>query len=113
MNAVQNWMHLNLEKYSSGWRGAPAKGVDRSRGARVQIPPSPYFFLNKQKKKKIQKVEKNWKKLLTTAKNSDKINTRWVSYERTSKKLLKKVKKVLDKQNKAWYNKEVAAEMAT
>ena len=49
---------------------------------------------------------------MTTAKNSDKINTRWVSYERTSKKLLKKVKKVLDKQNKAWYNKEVAAETA-
>ena len=33
-----------MEKYSSGWRGAPAKGVDRSRGARVQIPPSPYLF---------------------------------------------------------------------
>ena len=30
-----------LEKYSSGWRGAPAKGVGRLRGARVQIPPSP------------------------------------------------------------------------
>ena len=110
MNAVQNWMHLNLEKYSSGWRGAPAKGVDRSRGARVQIPPSPYFFLNKQKK---IKNSKKLKKLLTIAKNSDKINTRWVSYERASKKLLKKVKKVLDKQNKAWYNKEVTAETAT
>ena len=35
---------MYLEKYSSGWRGAPAKGVDRSRGARVQIPPSPYLF---------------------------------------------------------------------
>ena len=50
---------------------------------------------------------------MTIAKNSDKINTRWVSYERASKKLLKKVKKVLDKQNKAWYNKEVTAETAT
>ena len=30
-----------MEKYSSGWRGAPAKGVGRLRGARVQIPPSP------------------------------------------------------------------------
>ena len=31
-----------LEKYSRGRRGAPAKGVGRSRGAKVQIPPSPF-----------------------------------------------------------------------
>ena len=31
----------DLEKYSRGRRGAPAKGVGRLRGARVQIPPSP------------------------------------------------------------------------
>ena len=30
-----------LEKYSSGSRGAPAKGVGRETGARVQIPLSP------------------------------------------------------------------------
>ena len=31
-----------MEKYSSGWRGSPAKGVDPfKRDARVQIPPSP------------------------------------------------------------------------
>ena len=30
-----------LEKYSSGRRGAPAKGVGRVTVARVQIPPSP------------------------------------------------------------------------
>ena len=30
-----------LEKYSRGRRGAPAKGVGRATGARVQIPPSP------------------------------------------------------------------------
>ena len=30
-----------MEKYSRGGRGAPAKGVGRSHGARVQIPPSP------------------------------------------------------------------------
>ena len=36
-----------MEKYSSGWRGAPAKGVDRLRGARVQIPPSPFFIAKK------------------------------------------------------------------
>lgn len=30
-----------MEKYSSGRRGAPAKGVGRVTGARVQIPLSP------------------------------------------------------------------------
>ena len=30
-----------LEKYSRGRRGAPAKGVGRATGARVQISPSP------------------------------------------------------------------------
>ena len=30
-----------MEKYSRGWRGAPAKGVGRATGARVQIPLSP------------------------------------------------------------------------
>jgi hypothetical protein len=30
-----------LEKYSSGSRGAPAKGIGREIGARVRIPPSP------------------------------------------------------------------------
>ena len=35
-------MHfLSMEKYSRGRRGAPAKGVGRETGARVQIPPSP------------------------------------------------------------------------
>ena len=33
-----------MEKYSSGWRGAPAKGIGRSRGARVQIPLSPFYL---------------------------------------------------------------------
>ena len=47
-----------MEKYSRGRRGAPAKGVGRETGARVQIPPSPptvnglkpmvlgYFFIS-------------------------------------------------------------------
>ena len=30
--------------YPSGWRGSPAKGVGRESGARVQIPPSPFFW---------------------------------------------------------------------
>ena len=33
-----------LEKYSRGRRGAPAKGVGRVTGARVQIPPSPFLL---------------------------------------------------------------------
>ena len=33
-----------LEKYSSGRRGAPAKGIGRVTGARVQIPPSPLYI---------------------------------------------------------------------
>ena len=37
------------EKYSRGRRGAPAKGVGRATGARVQIPLSPLF-------KKIKKL---------------------------------------------------------
>ena len=32
----------STQKYSSGRRGAPAKGIGRETGARVQIPPSPF-----------------------------------------------------------------------
>ena len=35
-----------LQKYSSGWRGAPAKGIGRETGARVQIPPSAPFQIH-------------------------------------------------------------------
>ena len=35
---------ITLEKYSSGRRGAPAKGIGRVTGARVQIPPSPLYL---------------------------------------------------------------------
>ena len=38
---IQNEKVRTLEKYSRGRRGAPAKGVGRATGARVQIPPSP------------------------------------------------------------------------
>ena len=41
------------EKYSSGRRGAPAKGVGRETGARVQIPPSPLFQINQNFLKKV------------------------------------------------------------
>ena len=39
-----NNLYRNLsdtEQYSSGWRGAPAKGIGRETGARVQISPAP------------------------------------------------------------------------
>ena len=51
-----------MEKYSSGWRGAPAKGVDGSRRARVQIPLSPLTVL------RLKKLEK---KFLTNNKVCD------------------------------------------
>ena len=35
-----------MEKYSSGRRGAPAKGIGRETGAGVQIPPSPDVIIN-------------------------------------------------------------------
>ncbi len=38
---------IGLEKYSRGRRGAPAKGIGRETGARVQIPPSPYGAMAK------------------------------------------------------------------
>ena len=38
--------NMNSEKYSRGRRGAPAKGVGRATGARVQIPLSPFPFPN-------------------------------------------------------------------
>ena len=41
-SVIEYVLYSGMEKYSSGWRGAPAKGVGRLRGARVQIPPSPF-----------------------------------------------------------------------
>ena len=41
---IKYWFESGMEKYSSGWRGAPAKGVGRLRGARVQIPLSPFVI---------------------------------------------------------------------
>ena len=38
---------MNSEKYSRGRRGAPAKGVGRETGARVQIPLSPLGIIRK------------------------------------------------------------------
>ena len=48
----------NSEKYSRGRRGAPAKGVGRATGARVQIPLSPFICL-KDFEKTSKKDEKS------------------------------------------------------
>ena len=61
MTEVNSW-EIPLEKYSSGRRGAPAKGIGRETGARVQIPPSPLYFL-----------KYLWKNLLTLLVNHDSI----------------------------------------
>lgn len=37
------WLTVKLEQYSSGRRGAPAKGVGRETGARVRISLAPPF----------------------------------------------------------------------
>jgi hypothetical protein len=57
-----------LEKYSRGRRGAPAKGVGRETGARVQIPPSPFivgiiYFCKKNFKKNKKMVDNDFEKL--------------------------------------------------
>ena len=56
-----------MEKYSSGRRGAPAKGIGRVTGARVQIPLSPLLFA-------IYVVRIFLKKLLTNDGRFDKIS---------------------------------------
>ena len=40
----RKWALAGLQMYSRGRRGAPAKGVGRETGARVQIPPSALIF---------------------------------------------------------------------
>ena len=43
VDSAKSYGIMNSEKYSRGRRGAPAKGVGRATGARVQIPLSPLF----------------------------------------------------------------------
>ena len=70
--------NINSEKYSRGRRGAPAKGVGRETGARVQIPLSPLHFPNDYFFTVLPRGHKiNQKKLLTKNDNCDMINTRW------------------------------------
>ena len=83
--AMEMW---NQEKYSRGWRGAPAKGVGRVTGARVQIPLSPllfqsYFFLP---------LEYNREVIQSKKKAQD------IVYRISKKTYLKKFQKSVDKQ---------------
>ena len=82
------------EKYSRGRRGAPAKGIGRVTGARVQIPPSPFEVFRFLKKLEISK------KYLTFRSECDKVNELLMQRQITKSHLksLKKLKKVLDKQ---------------
>ena len=74
-----------MEKYSSGWRGAPAKGIDGLRRARVQIPPSPFD-------------EKTFKKVLTSRKTYDMISKLLATRSKKNEKTFwKKLKKFLTK----------------
>ena len=47
-----------METYSRGRRGAPAKGVGRATGARVQIPLSPLSIPNDIFSQKMTEKEK-------------------------------------------------------
>ncbi len=65
MFQTQSYGISHSEKYSRGRRGAPAKGVGRATGARVQIPLSPlfipndsFFYLNLMKSKRLKKIKK-------------------------------------------------------
>ena len=77
-----------MEKYSSGRRGAPAKGIGRVTGARVQIPLSPLLFA-------IYVVRIFLKKLLTNDRRFDKISklSKTTTYQlgRVEKEKIKKL----------------------
>ena len=82
-------MKANKEKYSRGRRGAPAKGVGRATGARVQIPLSP--LLVKEVKKyswqdnvdmiECQSCSKRAKTQKNLENNSERLLTRWNGFD--------------------------------
>ena len=115
----------NQEKYSRGWRGAPAKGVGRETGARVQIPLSPFdiiqrllekfpssFCMFKVKLWIISCKATIYSGELKTGKKSWKTCKKWLTYSRENgniskltrerQRKLKKKKKVLDKAERIW-----------
>ena len=79
----------NSEKYSRGRRGAPAKGVGRATGARVQIPLSPFSAYAL---KCIIKMDlKRFKKVLTNEDTRDNI-LKLIRNKRKFEKNHKKIK---------------------
>ena len=60
-----------MQKYSSGRRGAPAKGIGRVTGARVQIPPSAFEKYLNFSKKDIDTLLKTWYYIGVVADNED------------------------------------------
>ena len=68
------WHIIEKQKYSSGRRGAPAKGIGRVTGARVQIPPSAFDIYTTELRKAIWSLEIRFKKLLTNENEYDKIS---------------------------------------
>ena len=94
INAVRYYRNSGEEKYSRGWRGAPAKGVGRETGARVQIPLSPFSAYAL---KCIIKMDlKRFKKVLTNEDTRDNI----LKLIRNKRKLEKNHKKI--KQKSSW-----------
>ena len=62
---LTNHMEITTtEKYSRGRRGAPAKGVGRATGARVQIPLSPLYLSKREIKQNLKKLQKINKKVV-------------------------------------------------
>ena len=84
----------NKEKYSRGRRGAPAKGVGRETGARVQIPLSPFTASSMTAQQTPELSDSGTQSRTEFIWPAER---KWIS----SKKKFKKIKKVLDKQNTA------------
>ena len=69
---------MSVQKYSSGRRGAPAKGIGRVTGARVQIPPSAFCILKiifKKIKKVVDKDTDTWYYIRVAAEQENKATT--------------------------------------
>ena len=114
------------EKYSRGRRGAPAKGVGRATGARVQIPLSPFccqshkdrsvvesmllFFFFPKRKNETKKHIKNANTVLTSSGGYAKIKTTSKFDNDFKNKIWKFCKKVVDKGDGMWYPIRVVAD---
>ena len=109
---IKYWTKSSVvEKYSRGWRGAPAKGIGRLRGARVQIPLSPLILFRKLFGK--IKNEKNeiccWqtKKNVITYKScfGNEASGHWQLNSETTLKIQKNFMDIIDVTNKTFNSK--------